>query len=45
MSRLGHVLSIQCGDNHVVLSEASYYYSRHLATKVVFNCIIQPINS
>ena len=23
----------------------NYYYSWHLATKVIFNCIIQPINS
>ena len=44
-SRVGHVLSIQFGDNHVVWSEANYYYSWHLATKVIFNCIIQPINS
>ena len=43
MSRIGHVLSIQFGDNHVVWSEANYYYSWRLAT--VFNCIIQPINS
>ena len=26
-SRVGHVLSIQFGDNHVVWSEANYYYS------------------
>ena len=45
MSRVGHVLSIQFGDNHVVWSEANYYYSWHLVTKVIFNCIIQPINS
>ena len=44
-SRVGHVLSIQFGDNHVVWSEANYYYSWHLATKVIFNCIIQTINS
>ena len=44
-SRVGHVLSIQFGDNHVVWSEANYYYSWHLATKVIFNCIIQHINS
>ena len=50
-SRVGHVLSIQFGDNHVVWSEANYYYSWHvatkviLATKVIFNCIIQPVKS
>ena len=26
-SRVGHVLSIHFGDNHVVWSEANYYYS------------------
>ena len=26
-SRVGHVLSIQFGDNHFVRSEANYYYS------------------
>ena len=31
------LLSIQFGDN--------YYYSWHLAKKVIFNCIIQPMNS
>ena len=45
MSRVAHVLSIQSGDNYVVWSEANYYYSWHLATKVIFNCIIQPMNS
>ena len=44
-SRVGNVLSIQFGDNYVVWSEANYYYSCHLAKKVMFNCIIQPINS
>ena len=42
---VGHVWSIQFGDNHVVWSEANYYYSWHLPTEVIFNCIIQPINS
>ena len=27
MSRVGHVLSIQLGDNHVMWSEANYCYS------------------
>ena len=40
-----HVLSIQFGDNHVVWSEANYYCSWHLAKKLMFNCIIQPVNS
>ena len=39
------LLSIQFGDNHVVWFEANYYYSWHLAKKVIFNCIIQPMNS
>ena len=30
---------------HVVWSEAKYFYSWHLAKQVIFNCIIQPINS
>ena len=40
-----HVWSIQFGDNHVVWFEANYYYSWQLATKAIFNCIIQPLNS
>ena len=44
-SQVGNVLSIQFGDNYVVWSEANYYYSCHLAKKVMFNCIIQPVNS
>ena len=36
-SRVGHVLSIQFGDNHVVWSEANYYYSGQKAKKVMFN--------
>ena len=44
-SQVGNVLSIQFGDNYVMWSEANYYYSYHLAKKVMFNCIIQPINS
>ena len=43
-SWVGHVLSIQFEDNYMVWSEANYY-SWHLAKKVMFNCIIQPINS
>ena len=43
--QVGHVLSIQFEDNYVVWSETNYYYSWHLAKKVMFNCIIQPINS
>ena len=43
-SRVGHVLSIQFQDIHVVWSEANFY-SWHLATKVILNCIIEPINS
>ena len=45
MTRVGHVLSVQFRDNHVVWSEANLYYSWHLATTVILNCIIQPINS
>ena len=44
-SQVGNVLSIQFGDNYVVWSEANYYYSCHLAKKVMLKCIIQPINS
>ena len=33
------MLSIEFGDSHVVWSEANYYYSWHLATKVIFNCV------
>ena len=44
-SPVGHEWSIQFGDNHVVWSEANYSYSWQLATKVIFNCIIQPTNS
>ena len=44
-SQVGNVLSIHFGDNYVVWTEATYYYSCHLAKKVMFNCIIQPINS
>ena len=43
--RHGHVLSIQFGDNQVVWSEANYYCSWHLAKQLMFNCIIQPVNS
>ena len=32
-SPVGHVWSIQFGDNHVQWSEANYYYSWQLATK------------
>ena len=44
-SGVGHVLSIQFGDNHVEWSEANYYYSWHLAKQVMFNGIIQLINN
>ena len=39
------LFSIHFGDNQVVWFEANYYYSWHLAKKVIFNCIIQPKNS
>ena len=42
-------LRIQFGDNDVVWSEANllhnYSWHMHLAKKVIFKCIIQPINS
>ena len=44
-SQVGNLLSIHFGDNYVVWTEANYYYSCHFAKKVMFNCIIQPINS